>query len=258
MSKKQRGVFQKRPFALKCLFWSVSDRFGLFRASGNTAAAHGFGGDFGRAEVFYPVIAIGGVQIAVYLIFAPTRRRRAAAPDKEALIKIVQRDFGLVARSAGKIGFGFFLRLLAAVMMTVLMLALRLELRLMAVIFFRHFVEHALVMFGMLQIAFSQNTVARPLRIARQRQVFFGDLHRVATDADIGAVAVKSLDPGIDAAMAAVVVMVVLTAAVTVIIVVTAAKTSSVLIMSHMTHFAFYCPFSPCFRPFGTRKPPFA
>lgn len=239
---------------------TVSDRFGLFRASGNAAAAHGFGGYFGRAEVFHPVIAIGGVQIAVYLVFGGTRRRRsAAAADEEALIKVIQRDFGLLARSAGEISFGFLLRLVAAVMMAVLLLTLRLELRLMTVIFFRHFVQHALVMFGVLQVAFGQNTVARALCIARQRQVFFGDLHRVAADTDIGAVAVKSLDPGIDAAMAAaVVVMVVLTAAVTVIIVVTAAKTSSVLIMSHMTHFAFYCPFSPCFRPFGTRKPPFA
>jgi hypothetical protein len=47
--------------------------------------------------------------------------------------------------------------------------------------------------------------------------------------------------------------------ATTVTIVIPAAKTSSVLIMSHMTHFALIrCPVFPCSRPFGTREPPLA
>jgi len=220
-----------------------SDRFGLFHAGAHTAAAHGFRRDFRRAQNLDTVIARRSVQVAVD--FACCRRGHTAAAHQETLIKVVERDIGLFAR-AGHIGFHLILRRAAVVIVMRL-----LELRLMAVVFFGHFIEHALVVFGVLQIAFSQNTVARALRITRQCQVFFSDLHGVAADADIGAIAVKSLYARIDAALVAaaiVVVMVVVLTAAVAIIIVTAAKTSSVLIMSHVTHFALIrCPALPLF-----------
>lgn len=221
-----------------------SDRFGLFHTGAQAAAAHGFRRDFRRAQNLDTIIARRGVQVAVD--FACCRRGGyTAAAHQETLVKVVERDIGLFAR-AGHVSVHLILRRAAVVIVMRL-----LELRLMAVVFFGHFIEHALVVFGVLQIAFSQNTVARALRITRQRQVFFSDLHGVAADADIGAIAVKSLYARIDAALVAaaiVVVMVVVLTAAVAIIIVTAAKTSSVLIMSHVTHFALIrCPALPLF-----------
>ena len=219
-----------------------SDRFGLFHTGAHTAAAYGLRRDFRRAQNLDTVIPRGGVQVAVDL--AICRCGHAAAPHQKTLIEIVKRDIGLFTR-AGHVGFHLILRRAAVVIVMRL-----LELRLMAVVLFGHFIEHALIVFGVLQIAFSQNTVARALRITRQCHVFFSDLHGVAADADIGAIAVKSLYARIDAALVTaaivVVMVVVLTAAVAIII--TAAKTSSVLIMSHVTHFALIrCPALPLF-----------
>lgn len=64
--------------------------------------------------------------------------------------------------------------------------------------FNRRLVEHALVMFGMLQIAFRQHAITGRRRVTRQRQVFFRDLEGIAANADIRTVAVKGLHTGIE------------------------------------------------------------
>ncbi len=231
--KKTKGRFGKRPFAGDFhVFSGKSDRFAFLDAAGGTAAHHGLRRYlFGIAQNLDAVIRRGHVQVAIdFAVRGLLLDGHIAAADQKTLIEVFQRYFRLLART-GNLSINIVLRLVAAVMV------LLLELRLIAVIFFVRFVQHALVVFGVLQIAFGQYAVTRALRVARQRQVLFGDLHGVAANAHIGAVAVECLNTRIDAAMAAiVVVMVVLTAAVTVIVV-TAAKTSSVLIMSHITHF---------------------
>ncbi len=78
------------------------------------------------------------------------------------------------------------------------------------------FIEHALIMFSMLQVAFSQNTIPRSRRIARQGRIFFRDLKSIAANTNVGPVAVESLNPGIKSAAAIVVTtMMMVTATVT-------------------------------------------
>lgn len=220
---------------ISVFFSEKSDRFAFLDAGGGTAAYHRLRGRFfGIAQNFDAVIGRRHVQVAVDFAVCGLLHGYVAAADQKALIEVFQRYFRLFARTCNFVIHHIVLRLMAAVMRVLL-----LELRLLAVIFFVRLVQHALVMFGVLQVAFGQYAIACALCVTRQRQVFFSDLHGVATNAHIGAIAVERLNARVDAAMAAiVVVMVVLTAAVTVIIV-TAAKTSSVLIMSHITHFTF-------------------
>lgn len=106
-------------------------------------------------------------------------------------------------------------------------------LRLIAVKFLGRFVQHALVMFCMLQIAFGQNAVSGRIRIARQRLVFLGDLNGVATNADIRPVAVKNLHPRVDPALLVMLTPAVMVMATAPAVVMATAESSSVIIVSH-------------------------
>jgi hypothetical protein len=53
--------------------------------------------------------------------------------------------------------------------------------------------DHAVIVFGMLQIVFRCDTVTGNTGIARHLQIFFQDLMRIAPDANIRAVAVIGL-----------------------------------------------------------------
>lgn len=215
--KKTKGAFsKKRPFFdFFVRKQSGSGRFDGFLAQAAAVGAQGqfrFGGLCRFIPFrFHSCRCHGGIAVTV--------------ADKEALIEIFQRDIGLFADAVQAVAILLFRRVAAVMVMLVLLL-------LVTVLFFRQLVQQALVMFGMLQIAFRQHAIAPCLRVARQRQVFFGDLHGIAADADIGPVAVKGVYARVDPACA---VMAVAAMAV----IVTATKTSSVLIVSHMTHFAF-------------------
>lgn len=257
--KKNKRAFRKTPFCLNILSClRQSDRFGLFHAPARTAADR-FGSNrrLGSGQVFDAVICRRCIQVAVGFAVG-SLHRNVPATDQKALIEIFKADIGLFAHAGDFFALGLVILRGGAAVIVVLLL----KLRLMTVIFVVRLVQHALVMLRMLQVAFRQDTVARALRVARQRQVFFGDLHGIAANAHIGAVAVECLHARVDAALPAIVVMMVLattvTAAIAVpVIIVTAAKTSSVLIMSHITHFALiYRPVSPCSRHIGTQEPP--
>ena len=153
--------------------------------------------------------------------------------DKETLVEIIQ-AIGLRRNNRSRaVAIGLYrLRLVLRILLLVL------------VEFFGHFIDEALVVFSVLQVAFCQDAVAGGSRIARQRHIFLVDLVGRAADTDIRTVAVKALNAGIDAPaaiLAAVVMMV--AAAVTVATVTTAAAstvaahTSCVLIVSHADFF---------------------
>ncbi len=123
---------------------------------------------------------------------------------------------------------------------------LRLLLRILLVIlveFLGHFIDKALIMFSMLQIAFRQHAISGGSRIPRQSHIFFIDLVGCAANTHLGAVAVKGLDTRIDApaALLPAIMVVSAPAAIAAIIASTAttatAHTPCVLIMSHAVFF---------------------
>jgi hypothetical protein len=182
---------------------------------------------------------------------------RMARTGQEALVEVGQAvGRRLVARRIdGRLLLLRLLRLLAVIAGTRLrfvtgcmMLMLVLRLGIVSRVFLIRLVNHAQVVFGMLEIAFSQHTVARGLRVTRQRLVFFGDLEGVAANAHLGPVAVEVLDAGVDAALAAVVAVLMPAAvaatiavvAAIVIVAAAAAHVSAVLVVSHAVfYFAF-------------------
>ena len=160
--------------------------------------------------------------------------------DEETLVEIVQ-AIGLRCNNRRRAV------MLDGCAVAVNMYRLRLGLRILLVVlveFFGHLVDEALVVLGVLQVAFCQNAVAGRSGIARQRHIFLVDLVSRAADAYIGAVAVEALNAGIDAPAAVLSAAVVMGAAAMIAAIVTtaatttvAAHTSCVLIVSHADFF---------------------
>lgn len=147
-----------------------------------------------------------------------------ARADKKALIEIahprLRRRGGIDSRTIGVGG-----RLLLGSL-----------LRLMPRVFLIDLVQHALIVLGVLEIAFRQNPVSRRGSVLGKSEIFFIDLDGVAPDAHLRPVAVEGLHTRIDAAALARVVVMVVPAAVMMALTViapAAAETPSVLIVSH-------------------------
>lgn len=151
-------------------------------------------------------------------------------PDQKTLVKIAQAVSGrLLRRRRGSGGRAVNRRLRRVARLLLLVLHVLL---LVLVVFLGRFVDEALIVLGVLQVAFRQDAVASGSGIARESDILFVDLIGRAADADIGAVAVERVDTRIDAAILPIVV-VVATAAVVVAAVTAAAHASCVLIVSH-------------------------
>jgi len=78
-----------------------------------------------------------------------------------------------------------------------------LKLLLVLIVFFGQLINQALVVFGMLKIAFGQNAVACRSGVTGKSRVFFMDLVGSAAHAHIGPIAVKRMNPGVDATVPA-------------------------------------------------------
>lgn len=166
-------------------------------------------------------------------------RRRGAGADQESLVQVVQRlRHGLRPRAGinadGRLNAHSGVRVLTAVM-GLRLWVLDAVLSVVTRLFFGRFVQHALVMLGVLQIAFGQNAVAGRGGVARQSLVFLANLHGVAANADVGAVAIEGLDAGIQTASLLVIVVSSTAAAIVMVAVAatSAAHMSAVLIVSH-------------------------
>lgn len=181
----------------------------------------------GQAIVCRPVageaIAISG-SAAVSLSIA-------ARADEETLVEIIEAlAIGLRRNNCNRrrtIAINDGLRLVLRILLLVL------------VEFFGHLVDEALVVLGVLQVAFRQDAVASGSCIACESHIFFIDLVSGAANAHIGAIAVEGLNTRIDASAAHLAIAVVVPAvmAVATITSTVTAHTSCVLIVSHADFF---------------------
>ena len=198
------GIIQMKNIIIQILISAIlkSGRFGLF-ADGNVVS-----------------VIVTSLDCRRFGILAATRAY------EKPLIEVVHHVAGLghLRRRNGRLLFSTRCRNIGLRLLALLVLVLAL---LLLVELFRHLVDGALVVLGVLQIAFRQNAVTRRRSVTRQRQVLFIDLVCIAANTHIRAVAVEGVNPGIDdpAALS--------TAAVRIIIMpATAAATIAMAVMS--------------------------
>lgn len=192
-------------------------------------------------RLFFPAFRCHG------LLWGNGTRGRA----QESLIEVFKADRGLFRAGLGNGCYdGICGRFIADDGLAAFVMLLVLHRRLVPCVFFGDFINHALIMLGVLQIAFRQNAVASRSGVFCESCIFFVDLIGVAANAHFGPVAVEGLRSTVDAAVSTALMLVatlmviaatalmmgILTAA---IIAAATTETAIVLIVSHKTFFCF-------------------
>lgn len=156
----------------------------------------------------------------------------ATGADQKTLIQIVEAA-GVNRRlfAVGRVGRCLFATLVLMAVIVVLLLAAMLLL--VARLFFVRFVNQTLIVFSVLQIAFSQYAVTGSGCVFCQRLVFLGDLEGIATNAHIGAVAVKGVNARVDPALATAAMLMMMLVVATAAIIAATAITTVVLVVPH-------------------------